>query len=185
MTSSDQTRLSPGSVATAAARAGESLAGEARPTTKRLAFVSAKFNGGITERLLEGALDALDAHGVERANISIAWVPGAFEIPLAAMRFATSGEVAAVVTLGAVIRGETPHFDFVAGECARGCQQVALSTGVPVIFGVLTTNDVDQALARCGPKEHNRGYDAALTALEMVDLLGRLPQSTRGTESVI
>ena len=116
-----------------------------------MAVVCAKFNGGITERLLEGS--ARRSRGERRqgpTTVTVAWVPGAFELPLAAMRLAESGTVDAVVALGAVIRGETAHFDFVAGECASGLQRVALDTGVPVVFGVLTTDTVDQALARCG-----------------------------------
>lgn len=174
MTSSEKTELRDGAIADAAARVGTSVSGEAtgRP---RVAVVAAKFNGGITVRLLDGVLRAFEESGVPSELVSLAWVPGAFELPLAAKRFASSGEVDAVVALGAVIRGGTPHFDYVAGECAAGCQRVALSTGVPVIFGVLTTNDVEQALERSGPAEENRGYQAARSALEMCDVLTRLP----------
>jgi len=140
-------------------------------------MVCAKFNGGITERLLEGALAGLEASGIKATTVTVAWVPGAFELPLAAMRLAESGAVDAVVALGAVIRGETAHFDFVAGECASGLQRAALDTGVPVVFGVLTTDTVDQALARCGAGESNKGYEAVVTALEMADLLRKLPGS--------
>jgi 6,7-dimethyl-8-ribityllumazine synthase len=134
----------------------------------------AKFNGGITERLLDGALRAFDKHGLAARSVEVVWVPGAFELPLAAARLATSGRVGAVVALGAVIRGETAHFDYVAGPCADGLQRVALDSGVPVVLGVLTTQDVDQALARSGPGDDNKGYEAATTALEMIDLLGAL-----------
>jgi 6,7-dimethyl-8-ribityllumazine synthase len=140
-----------------------------------VAVVGAKFNGGITQRLLDGVLAAFEVHGIEPGSVSLAWVPGAFELPLAALRFASSGDFDVVVVLGAVIRGDTPHFDFVAGQCAAGCQHVALSTGVPIVFGVLTTDDVEQAVARSGSGTENRGYQAALAALEMCDLLGKLP----------
>lgn len=174
MTSSEQTELSPGAIAAAAQRVRTVIVGE--PTSHaRIAVVGARFNGGITARLLEGVLTAFEERSVPREALTLAWVPGAFELPLAAMRFASSGEVDVVVALGAVIRGGTPHFDFVAGECAAGCRRVSLSTGVPVIFGVLTTNDVGQALDRCGPDKENRGYQAALAALEMCDLLTKLP----------
>jgi 6,7-dimethyl-8-ribityllumazine synthase len=141
----------------------------------RLALVCAKFNGAITERLMAGARRALEDHGVELSRVEVAWVPGAFELPVAAARFARSGGADAVVALGAVIRGETAHFDYVAGPCAQGLQRVALDTGVPVVLGVLTTEDVDQALARSADDETNKGYEAVVTALEMIDLLDRLP----------
>ena len=139
-----------------------------------MASVCAKFNGGITERLLDGALAGLEASGVKAVTVTVAWVPGAFELPLAAYRLAQAGGVDAVVALGAVIRGETAHFDFVAGECASGLQRVALDTGVPVVFGVLTTDTVDQALAPVQWGRRHKGYEAAVTALEMADLLRRL-----------
>jgi 6,7-dimethyl-8-ribityllumazine synthase len=173
MTSSDVTALDPGAISAISERVGRSFSGGPASTRARVAVVGGKFNGGITQRLVEGALDAFDAHGIDPASLSVAWVPGAFEIPIAAKRFASSGEVDAVVALGAVIRGETAHFEYVAGECARGCQRVAIATGVPVVFGVLTTEDVDQALARCAADKTNRGYEAAVTALEMVDLLAK------------
>ncbi len=174
MTRSDVTELSADAVDEFARRVGASHVGDAVGEA-RVALVCAKFNGGITERLLEGALAGLEARSVKAATVTVAWVPGAFELPLAAMRLAESGVVDTVVALGAVIRGETAHFDFVAGECASGLQRAALDTGVPVVFGVLTTDTVDQALARCSPGEANKGYEAALTALEMVDLLRKFP----------
>jgi len=177
MTSSDRTALPSDAIAKATSRVGSCVEGELEHKGARFAVVCAKFNGGITARLLEGVLSAFSSRGVEASRVSVAWVPGAFEVPLAALRFASSGEAEAVLALGAVIRGETPHFDFVAGECASGCQRVALSTGVPIVFGVLTTDDVDQALARSGPGPDNHGYQAALTALEMCDLLAKLPAS--------
>ncbi|HUY22262.1 MAG TPA: 6,7-dimethyl-8-ribityllumazine synthase [Acidimicrobiales bacterium] len=177
MTSSDATALSPEAVEAAAARVGASYVGDAGHGDARVAVVCAKFNGGITERLLAGVLAGLEANGVKAVTVSVAWVPGAFELPLAARRLAASGAVDAVVALGAVIRGDTAHFDFVAGECASGLQRVALDTGVPVVFGVLTTETVDQALSRSLDGEQNKGYEAAVTALEMADLLRALPAS--------
>jgi len=172
MTSSDDTELGDGAVERFAGRVGTSRAGRAGAGPARVAVVCAKFNGAITERLLDGVLQGLDKCGVDAATVTVAWVPGAFEIPLAAQRVIASGRVDAVIALGAVIRGDTAHFDFVAGQCASGLQRVALDTGVPVVFGVLTTDTVPQALERCVADESNKGYEAALTALEMVDLLG-------------
>ncbi|MDE3087736.1 MAG: 6,7-dimethyl-8-ribityllumazine synthase [Acidobacteriota bacterium] len=178
MTSSDRTALRPDAVAGVGTRVGASHEGSAARAGRavgRLALVCAKFNGGITERLVDGALRALAEAGVDPKSVEVAWVPGAFELPLAAARFARSGSTEAVIALGAVIRGETAHFDYVAGPCAEGLQRVAVDTGVPVVFGVLTTEDVDQALARAGEGADNKGYEAALTALEMVDLLAGMP----------
>lgn len=135
----------------------------------RVAIVAGRFNDHVTEPLLEGALDALGRLGL--TDVPVHWVPGAYEIPLVAQQLASSGSYDALVCLGAVIRGDTPHFDFVAGECASGCARVALDTGVPVIFGVLTTDDLDQAMARAGGAEGNKGAEAAHTAIEMIDLL--------------
>jgi 6,7-dimethyl-8-ribityllumazine synthase len=137
----------------------------------RIAIVASRFNGFIVEQLVEGARDALSRRGVEP---SLLWVPGAFELPLAADRLAASGRFDAVIALGAVIRGGTPHFEYVAGACANGLARVALDRGVPVSFGVLTTDDVEQALARAGTGEGNKGFDAAVTALEMVATLHAL-----------
>ncbi len=180
MTSSDARALSPDAVDEVARRVGASHVGSVA-SEARVALVCAKFNGGITERLLEGALAGLEASGIKATTVTVAWVPGAFELPLAAMRLAESGTVDAVVALGAVIRGETAHFDFVAGECASGLQRAALDTGVPVVFGVLTTDTVDQALARCGAGASNKGYEGVATALEMADLLRTLPGSAPAT----
>lgn len=177
MTSSDLTALPPDAIASAATRVGACHSGEPGAGSARVGIVGSKFNGGITSRLLDGALSAFASHGIGPGSISLAWVPGAFEVPLTALRLASSGDVDVVVVLGAVIRGDTPHFDYVAGECAAGCQRVALDTGVPVVFGVLTTNDVSQALDRCGPDQENRGYQAAITALEMCDVLGKIGSS--------
>jgi 6,7-dimethyl-8-ribityllumazine synthase len=137
----------------------------------RIAIAASRFNRFIVEQLVEGARDALARRGVEP---SLLWVPGAFELPLAADRLAASGRFDAVIALGAVIRGGTPHFEYVAGACANGLARVALDRGVPVSFGVLTTDDVEQALARAGTGEGNKGFDAAITALEMVATLRAL-----------
>jgi 6,7-dimethyl-8-ribityllumazine synthase len=144
-------------------------------TGMHLVIVAGRFNDAITKPLLEGALDGLREHGLDPADVPVVWVPGAYEIPLVAQRLAGSGDVDAVICLGAVIRGGTPHFEYVAGQCAAGVTRVALDTGVPVIFGVLTTDDVDQAMERAGGSEGNKGREAALTAIEMVDLLRQLP----------
>ena len=137
-------------------------------------MICAKFNGGISARLCHGALDGFAHHGIPLDSVSVAWVPGAFELPLAAMRSVRDGAAHAVVCLGAVIRGDTAHFEFVAGECAAGLQRVNLDTGIPVVFGVLTTDTVAQALERSVPGPTNKGYEAAVTALEMIDLLPQL-----------
>lgn len=173
MTSSDATALPPGAVESAAARVGTSLSPQPA-RGGRVGVACATFNGGITTRLLDGALAALDEHGPGAAGATVVWVPGAFELPLAAQHLARAGTVDAVVALGAVIRGDTAHFDFVAGECARGLARVALDEALPVVFGVLTTDTVDQALERCGPGPANKGYEAGLTALEMVGVGHRL-----------
>ena len=141
----------------------------------RVAIVAARFNDHVTKPLLEGALDRLEQCGIDRADVPVHWVPGAFEIPLVAHRLAGSGTVEAVICLGAVIRGDTAHFDYVAGPCAYGVARAALDTGVPVIFGVLTTEDLTQALDRAGGCEGNKGSEAATTAIEMARLLRTLP----------
>jgi 6,7-dimethyl-8-ribityllumazine synthase len=172
MTSSDETALSPKSHSQFRSMVGEYLEGVSAGRGLRVAIACGRFNGAITVRLLAGALSALDESGVDRHDISVGWVPGAFELPLLALSYA-GGEQPydAVITLGAVIRGDTGHYELVAGECARGVQDVQLRTGVPIIFGVLTTNTVDQALERSRPDETNKGRDAARSALEMVNLL--------------
>src|ERR1700733_11530863 len=158
MTSSDETALPPAAITDAAQIVGRSYEGVASGPA-RVALVCAKFNGAITARLLEGALAGLKDHGVDLATADVTWVPGAVELPLAASRLLWSGDYDAVIALGAVIRGDTAHFDFVAGECAAGLQRVALDTGVPVIFGVLTTDTVAQAQERAGPGKTNKGYE--------------------------
>ena len=140
----------------------------------RIGIVAARFNEFITNKLLGGAVDALVRHGATEADITLAWVPGAFEIPLAAQKMAGSGKFDAVICLGAVIRGSTPHFDYVAGEVTKGVAQVTLQTGVPTIFGVLTTENIEQAIERAGTKAGNKGYDCALTAIEMVNLINEI-----------
>jgi 6,7-dimethyl-8-ribityllumazine synthase len=144
-------------------------------TGMRLALVVARFNEPITGALLDGARRVLAERGVAAGDVSVVWVPGAFELPLVAQRLARSQTVDAVICLGAVIRGDTPHFEYVAGEAARGLMAASLATGVPVVFGVLTTDNREQAEARIGGSEGHKGEEAARTALEMVALLRRLP----------
>jgi 6,7-dimethyl-8-ribityllumazine synthase len=143
---------------------------------RRFAVAAARFNAVVTQRLVEGALSAFRRHGVSDEDVETAWVPGSFELPLVARRLAHSGRFDAVVCLGTVIRGETAHFDYVAGEAARGIQQVTLETDVPCIFGVLTTESLEQALDRAGGKHGNKGWDAAMAAMEMAGLLESLPK---------
>jgi 6,7-dimethyl-8-ribityllumazine synthase len=140
----------------------------------RVAIVVSRFNEHITGVLLDGARRALRAGHVADEDVTVAWVPGAFELPLVARHLARSGWCDSVVCLGAVIRGDTPHFDYVAGEAARGLQEVALATGVPIVFGVLTTDTLQQALDRIGGSEGHKGEEAANTALEMIELLRRI-----------
>ncbi len=137
----------------------------------RIALVVAKFNQFVTQRLEEGARAALAAHGVRDEDVTVTWVPGSFEIPVVAKTLAKSGRYHAVVCLGCVIKGETPHFDYVAGEAAKGVAQAASESGVPVLFGVLTANTMEQAIDRAGGKMGNRGYDAAVAAIEMANLM--------------
>ena len=150
------------------------IEGELSARDVRVACVAARFNDFVVEPLLRGALDALNRHGVTDKQIEIVRVPGAFEIPIVARKLALSRRFDAVIALGAVIRGDTPHFDYVAGECAAGLARIALETAVPVAFGVLTTDTVEQAMDRAGGKAGNKGADAALTAIEMVSLLRKL-----------
>jgi 6,7-dimethyl-8-ribityllumazine synthase len=153
-----------------------SYEGKLRGDGIRVALACSRFNELITERLLAGARDSLTRHGVDNDSITEVWVPGAFELPLAAKQLAASGEVDAVIALGAVIRGATGHYEHVAGQCAAGLQRAQLDTGVPVVFGVLTTDTIDQAIERAGTKAGNKGFEAAMTAIEMVDLLRQLPK---------
>jgi 6,7-dimethyl-8-ribityllumazine synthase len=142
----------------------------------RVAIVASRFNETITRQLLEGALSGLRRCGLDEAGTTVAWVPGAFELPLAARRLAASGEFDAVIALGAVIRGATAHFEHVAGQAAAGLTRAGLDTDVPVVFGVLTTDTIEQAIERSGTKAGNKGFDAALGAVEMADLLRQLPK---------
>jgi 6,7-dimethyl-8-ribityllumazine synthase len=145
------------------------------PPQGRFALVAARFNAAIVEGLVAGALDGLRRHGVADDAVDVIRVPGSFEIPLVAQRLAAGGKYAAVLCLGAVIRGDTSHYDHVAGEAAAGVARAALATGVPVIFGILTCDTLEQAMNRAGAKSGNKGFDAALTAIEMVNLLHQLP----------
>ena len=142
----------------------------------RVAIVASRFNEAIVKRLLEGAIDCLVRHAVDEEAVSVTWVPGAFELPPAALRLARTGEVDAVVCLGVVIRGETAHFEYVAGRAAGGIADAALRSGIPIAFGVLTTETTEQAEARAGGKMGNKGFEAALAALEMANLFARLPK---------
>jgi 6,7-dimethyl-8-ribityllumazine synthase len=177
MAGSDVIAMPEGTLDDVAARVGASLKGEHNGTGLRIGAACALFNGGITLRLINGALGALAEAGTDRRDITVAWAPGAFELPLVARAFANAGKVDAVLCLGAVIRGDTGHYDFVAGECASGIQRVQLDTGIPVVFGVLTTDTLDQALERSEPDETNKGREAALTGIEMVRLLRSGPFS--------
>jgi len=149
--------------------------GNYAPPAGRFAVVAARFNGTLVEDLLGGALDGLRRHGVADESIDVVRVPGSFEIPLVAQRLASSGTYAAVICLGVVIRGETGHYDHVAGEAASGIARAALTANLPVVFGVLTCDTLEQAINRAGAKSGNKGFDAALTAIEMVNLLHQLP----------
>lgn len=137
----------------------------------KIGIVVGRFNEFIVSKLLGGALDGLKRHGVDEDNIEVSWVPGAFEIPLVAKKMAQSKKYDAVICLGAVIKGSTPHFDYVCAEASKGISSVSLSEELPVIFGVLTTDTIEQAIERAGTKSGNKGYDAAVTAIEMANLL--------------
>ncbi len=139
-----------------------------------IAIIVSRFNHFITQHLLDGALDALNRHGIAADKLTVVWIPGAFEIPLIAKKLAESKKYAAVICLGAVIRGATPHFDYVAAEVSKGIASVGLETGIPIIFGVVTTDNIEQAVERAGTKSGNKGWDAALTALELIDLNAQL-----------
>ena len=140
----------------------------------RFAIVASRFNEFITAKLLEGALDMLRRHGAAEDSVDVAWVPGAFEIPLAAKKLAASGKYDAVICVGAVIRGATSHYDYVCNEVSKGVAQAGLSTGVPVIFGVVTTENIEQAVERAGTKAGNKGADGAMAAMEMANLLKKI-----------
>ena len=144
------------------------------PEGMKVGIVASRFNEIIVNKLLGGAVDGLVRHGVEEENITAAWVPGAFEIPVAVSKMAQSGKYDAVVCVGAVIRGDTSHYDYVCNEVSKGIAQVGLATGVPVMFGVVTTENIEQAIARAGSKAGNKGYDCALSAIEMVNLMRQM-----------
>jgi 6,7-dimethyl-8-ribityllumazine synthase len=145
---------------------------------KRFAVVVSRFNEFITSKLLGGAVDALVRHGCDENNITCVHVPGAFELPFMAKKLAESGSYDAVICVGCVIRGQTPHFEYISGQAARGISQAALETGVPISFGVITADTLEQAVERAGSKSGNKGVDAALSAIEMTNLLSQLPVST-------
>ena len=153
-----------------------SYEGRLRGDGIRIAVVCSRFNSLVTERLLAGARDGLARHGVVEESVEVAWAPGAMELPMVARHLAATGEYDAVITLGAVIRGATDHYQHVATQCAAGVQRAQLDTGVPIVFGVLTTDTIEQAIERAGTKMGNKGADAAVTAIEMVDLLRQLPK---------
>ena len=144
------------------------------PEGMKVGIVASRFNEIIVSKLLGGAVDGLVRHGVEEENSTAAWVPGAFEIPVVAAKMARSGKYDAVICVGAVIRGDTTHYDYVCNEVSKGVAQVGLSAGIPVLFGVITTENIEQAVARAGSKAGNKGYDCALSAIEMVNLLGQM-----------
>jgi len=150
------------------------LQGELNAKGSRFAIIVSRYNELIGSKLLGGAMDCLERHEADMDEIAVIWVPGAFEIPLVAKKVAQTGDFDAVICLGAVIRGETPHFDFVASEAVKGIAMAGLETGVPVIFGVVTTDTVEQAVNRAGATTGNRGFDAALSAIEMSNLLKRM-----------
>ncbi|MBQ3887738.1 MAG: 6,7-dimethyl-8-ribityllumazine synthase [Acutalibacteraceae bacterium] len=141
------------------------------PEGMRVGIVASRFNSFIVEKLLDGAVDGLLRHGVEEGNIDAAWVPGAFEIPIIAQKMADSGRYDAIICVGAVIRGSTSHYELVVNETAKGIAQAGMKSGVPVLFGVITTENIEQAIERAGSKAGNKGYDCALGAIEMVNLM--------------
>jgi 6,7-dimethyl-8-ribityllumazine synthase len=178
MAEADLMALPEGALDDVTAQVGNNLQGEHNGAGLRVGIACARFNGGVTIRLLRGALEALAAAGTDRRDVTVAWAPGAFELPLVARAFAHAGKVNAVLCFGAVIRGDTGHYDFVAGQCASGLQRVQLDTGLPVVFGVLTTDTLEQALERSQPDHSNKGYEAALSGIEMVRLLRTGPLSS-------
>jgi 6,7-dimethyl-8-ribityllumazine synthase len=150
------------------------IEGDGKVSDSRIALVVSRYNYFIVDRLLEGCINTLVNAGIKRANIRLIKVPGAFEIPVTVKRLAETDTIDAIITLGAIIRGETPHFDIIANECARGIGSIAIETGLPVIFGVLTVDNVDQAMDRSGDEESNKGSEAAQTAVEMISVLRQI-----------
>lgn len=157
------------------------LEGKLNAQGLRFAIVVSRFNEFVTSKLLSGALDSLVRHGADPERITVAWVPGTFEIPIVAQQFAGSGHFDAVICLGALIRGATPHFEYLAAEVTKGIAQVALQSGVPTLFGVITTDNIEQAIERAGTKSGNKGFDAATAAIEMANLL-REVRSAEGSK---
>lgn len=147
------------------------IEGNLNATDLKFGIVISRFNEFISSKLLSGAIDALIRHGAKNDNIEVAWVPGAFEIPMIAKKLTEKGEYDAIICLGTIIKGDTPHFDFVAAESAKGIAQLSFSANIPVSFGILTTNDVEQAIDRAGLKSGNKGFDAAVTSIEMANLM--------------
>lgn len=150
------------------------IEGQLSIQNKKIAIVAGRFNSLISKQLIDGAVDALKRHGLSEDNIQLAWVPGAFEIPLIAQQFAKKDDIDAIICLGAVIRGSTPHFDFVANEVSKGVAHVSLDHQKPIAFGVLTTDSIEQALERAGTKAGNKGADAAVTVIEMLSLMAQI-----------
>ena len=144
------------------------------PQGMKVCLVAARFNSFIVQKLVDGAVDGLVRHGVDESNVTLAWVPGAFEIPVAAKKAASSGKYDAVICLGAVIRGSTTHYEMVCAESAKGVAHVGMETGLPVLYGIITTENIEQAIERAGTKAGNKGYDCALSAIEMVNMLASL-----------
>jgi len=152
----------------------KTLEGQLVANGKKFGIVASRFNDFITKKLLEGCIDALLRHGAKDSELEVAWVPGAFEVPLVAKKMANSKKYDAVICLGTVIRGETPHFDYVASEVAKGIAHVSLDSNIPTIFGIVTAENIEQAIERAGTKDGNKGKDAAVTAIEMVNLLTQI-----------
>ena len=144
------------------------------PQGMKVCLIAARFNSFIVQKLVDGAVDGLVRHGVDESNVTLAWVPGAFEIPVAAKKAATSGKYDAVICLGAIIRGSTTHYEMVCAESAKGVALVGMETGLPVLYGIITTENIEQAIERAGSKAGNKGYDCALSAIEMVNMLAEL-----------
>ena len=148
-------------------------------STHKFAIVVARFNSFITDKLVEGALDTIERHGGKKQNVDVFKVPGCFEVPMAAQKLASKSKYDAIICLGALIRGETPHFDYIASECTKGIAAIALQAQIPVTYGIITANTVDQAVNRAGVKVGNKGADAALAAIEMVDLYNKIDDNIR------
>ena len=150
------------------------ITGDYKNSNGQYVIVAGRFNHFITDNLIQGAIDAFSRHGIEESQIDLVWVPGAFEMPFAVRKLIGTGKYDAAITLGAVIRGATPHFDYVAGECASGIARLNTEADIPVVFGVLTTDTIEQAIERAGSKAGNKGADAAMTAMEMVSLARKI-----------